>query len=93
MYVWLAVHVPLPFDSMTVPVDAGLPSPHVIEQVCESFVPASVNEAESDTGELPYDEPADGAVMLTEEAAFETVTVALLETGALSPSLAVRVTT
>src|SRR5690348_903319 len=45
VYVWLPVHVPLPFDSETVPVPTGLPSPQLIVQVCVSLWPASVIEA------------------------------------------------
>ena len=49
-YAWLPVQVPLPAPPPIVPV-VVVPSPQSIEQVSESFVPASVHVADSETGE------------------------------------------
>ena len=43
------MHVPLPFDSDTVPDATGLPSPQSIVHVWVSLRPASVKEADSGT--------------------------------------------
>src|SRR4051794_27875074 len=75
--VWLAVQVPAPFDSVTAPLDAGEPSPQLIEHVCVSFVPASAKLADTLTGVPGVNELPAGAVISTEGLAFETVTVAV----------------
>src|SRR5262249_28765044 len=73
-YGWLAVHVPAPFDSPTVPFEV-VPSPQVTLHVCVSLVPASVNEALSETVEPDLKRLfAVGLVIDTDGAAFATVT-------------------
>ena len=78
--------------SLTVPGVAVPPSPQSMEQVWLSFVPASVNDAETDTGEPGGYVPGAGELIVTTGFAFATVTVAVLETGGLLPSSAVSLT-
>src|SRR4051794_15982335 len=88
-YVWLAVQVPAPFDSVTAPLEAGEPSPQAIEHVCVSFLPASAKLADTFTGVPGVNELPAGAPMATDGFAFETVTVVVPETAGLTPSSAV----
>src|SRR2546427_7268429 len=69
MYTWLPLQVPEPSDSLTVPT-VLLPSPQLIEQVCVSGVPESLNGAEKESGSPgapvagPVTGPTDGATLV-----------------------------
>src|SRR5262249_38429403 len=91
-YGWLAVHVPAPFDSLTVPVDV-VPSPQATEQVWVSLAPASANEALSETVEPDLKRLfAAGLVIETVGAAFATVTEKLPVEELLLASVTLTVT-
>jgi hypothetical protein len=92
LYVLLAVQVPVPPDSFTVPVDVD-PSPHATVHVCVSAVPGSLKEALTDT-DVPVlkTAPPSGLVILTVGATFATVTEKLAEADAPVESLTVTLT-
>src|SRR5690242_4105981 len=73
-YACAPVHVPAPPLSVTAPVDV-VPSPHAILHVCVSAVPASLNDALSDTLAPALKRlPVVGVVIFTLGATFATVT-------------------
>src|SRR5580765_2573298 len=90
--VLLPVHLPLPPDSVIVPVDV-VPSPHAIVHVCVSALPASVKDAVTETVAPALKiVPPSGLVIVTTGAAFATVAARVFAADTPVASVTVTVT-